>query len=103
MTLSELIAWLQSGNSVRGIPETDVDKCARGLLINITDMDDKQALKFALGHTPVFDDCIVVKIGIPTPEPIKKKPKPKPKKTIAEATSKTAKKTTKKKKAKDGK
>lgn len=92
MKLNELVPWLQSGNGIKGIPETDVDKCPRGMLINITDMDDKQALKFALSHMPTFADLTVVKIGIPKPEPTVPKPKPKSKATIATATSKTKKK-----------
>lgn len=88
MKLSDLVPWLQGGNGVRGIPLTDVDKCPRGLLINITDMDDKQALKVALSNMPIFADLTVVKIGIPKPAPVKPVKKPKPKKTIAEATVK---------------
>jgi hypothetical protein len=95
MKLNELVPWLQGGNGVKGIPQTDVDKCPRGLLINITDMTDAQALKFALSNMPMFADCTVVKIGIPVPEPIKPKSVPKPKKSIAEATSKKSKKSKK--------
>lgn len=105
MTLEELIPWLQGGNGIRGIPETDVDKCPRGMLINITDMDDKQALKFALGHMPEFANLTVVRIGIPKPEAPKPKAVQKAKRTIAEATEKTitVKKVVNKMTKKDGK
>ena len=93
MKLSELVPWLERGDGVRGIPETDVDNCPRGLLINITDVkDDAKMLKMAKGLMPTFADLKVVKIGKPKPEPIKPKPKPKAKKTIAEATKKEKKK-----------
>jgi hypothetical protein len=81
MKLRDLVPWLQGGNGVRGIPETDIDGCPRGLLINITDLDDEQALKKALSLMPTFADLEVVKIGLPKPKPAKPKRKPKPKKT----------------------
>lgn len=92
MKLSQLVPWLQRGNGVKGIPQTDVDNCPRGLLINITDLDDTKALKLAKSLMPTFADCVVVKIGIPKPKPVKPVKQKKPKKTIVEATKKKDKK-----------
>lgn len=87
MKLKDLVSWLQCGHGVEGIPKTDVDHCPRGMLINITDMDEEQALKTALQHMPTFGELEVVKIGIPTPKPVEPVVEPEPKKSIAEATA----------------
>lgn len=87
MKLIELLYWLEAGHGVRGIPQTDASKCPRGLLINITDLDDVKALKTAKSLMPTYADVTVVKLGDPTPEPIEKVEQPAPPVTIREATA----------------